>query len=70
MALERFVKEECLKQAVEIAKAYASSGENKHGPIAELLEMVYRRLLQLRREIESENMPLSSVKAEKGEQRQ
>ncbi len=51
MSLKNFEKEECLKQAVEIAKAYASSGENKHGPVADFLEMVYRRLLRLREEI-------------------
>ncbi len=55
MGLKNFEKEECLKQAVEITKAYARSGENKHGPVADFLEMVYRRLLQLREEIGSGN---------------
>ncbi len=54
MKLEAYVKEECLRQAVEITKAYAQSGENKHGPVTELLEQVYRRLLDLRREISGE----------------
>ena len=57
MTLKGFDKEECLKQAVEITKAYARSGENKHGPVADFLEMVYRRLLSLKQEInESENI--------------
>ncbi len=55
MGLNSFEKEECLKQAVEITKAYARSGENKHGPVADFLEMVYRRLLSLRKEISGEN---------------
>ncbi len=50
MKLEAYIKEECLRQAVEITKAYAQSGENKHGPVTELLEQVYRRLLELRAE--------------------
>ena len=50
MDMKDYEKEECLKQAVEIAKAYAQSGENKHGPVADLLETVYRKLLSLRRE--------------------
>ncbi len=54
MVLKNFEKEECLKQAVEITKAYARSGENKHGPVADFLEIVYRRLLQLREEIVTE----------------
>ena len=54
MGLNSFEKEECLKQAVEIAKAYARSGENKHGPVADFLEMVYRRLLSLKEEITEE----------------
>ncbi len=52
MRLESYVKEECLRQAVEVAKAYAQSGENKHGPVTELLEQVYRRLLDLRSEVQ------------------
>ncbi len=56
MQLKSFDKEECLKQAVEITKAYARSGENKHGNVADFLEMVYRRLLSLKQEvIEHEN---------------
>jgi len=43
-----FVREECLRFAVEITKAYARSGENKHGPVAEFLESVYRKLVALR----------------------
>ncbi len=45
---ERYVKEECLKYAVEITRAYAQSGENKHGPVPEFLEGVFKRLLELR----------------------
>ena len=45
---ERFVREECLRQAVEITKAYARSGENKHGPVTEFLEAVFQKLLELR----------------------
>lgn len=49
--LEPYEKEECLKQAVEIARAYASSGENKHGPVTELIENIYNKLLQIRSDI-------------------
>ena len=48
MKLEAFAKEECLRQAVEMAKTYAQSGENKHGPMIEFLEDVYHKLLELR----------------------
>ncbi len=48
MKLEVYVKEECLRQAVEITKTYAQSGENKHGPITVLLDHVYKKLLELR----------------------
>lgn len=51
MELQTFDKEECLRQAVEIAKAYAQSGENKHGPIAEFIEIVYKKLLELRLDV-------------------
>ncbi len=50
MKLESYVMEECLRQAVEITRAYAQSGENKHGPVTEVLEQVYRKLLSLRSE--------------------
>ncbi len=49
MDLPEYVKDECLRQAVEIAKAYAQSGENKHGPITEFIEQVYYKLLELKR---------------------
>ncbi len=45
---ERYIKEECLKYAVEITRAYAQSGENKHGPVPDFLENVFRRLLEIR----------------------
>ena len=48
MKIAGYAKEECLRQAVEITRAYAQSGENKHGPVVELLESVYRKLLELR----------------------
>lgn len=51
MTLETYSKEECLRQAVEITKTYAQSGENKHGPVTELLELVYRKLLELRADV-------------------
>ncbi len=47
MKLEAYMKEECLRQAVEITRAYASSGENKHGPVAEFLEQMYGTLMGL-----------------------
>ena len=50
MKLELYSKEECLKQAVEITKAYAQSGENKHGPVPEFLENVFRKLLELKKD--------------------
>lgn len=40
-----------MRQAVEIAKAYAQSGENKHGPLAEFIEIVYKKLLYLRQDV-------------------
>lgn len=46
--LQIYDKEECLRQAVEITKSYAQSGENKHGQIADFLETVYNKLLELR----------------------
>ncbi len=48
MANTSFVREECLRYAVEITKAYAQSGENKHGPVVDFLEAVYKKLLELR----------------------
>lgn len=47
--LQTYDKEECLRQAVEIAKSYAQSGENKHGQIADFLETVYNKLLELKK---------------------
>ncbi len=51
MELQVYDREECLRQAVEIAKAYAQSGENKHGPLAEFIEIVYKKLLYLRQDV-------------------
>jgi len=51
MKLEIYAKEECLRQAVEITRTYAQSGENKHGPVTELLEQVYHKLLELRADV-------------------
>jgi len=34
---------------VEITKSYAQSGENKHGQIADFLEIVYNKLLELKK---------------------
>jgi hypothetical protein len=51
MKLEICAKEECLRQALEITKAYAQSGENKHGPMTEFLELVYQKLLELRADV-------------------
>lgn len=51
MELMMVDREECLRQAVEIAKAYAQSGENKHGPMTDFLEGVYRKLLEIRTEV-------------------
>jgi len=48
MKLQVYNKEECLRQAVDIARAYAQSGENKHGAMTEFLENVYKKLLELR----------------------
>ncbi len=48
MKLPEYIKDECLRQAVEIAKAYAQSGENKHGPITDFIEQVYNKLLELK----------------------
>ncbi len=53
MKLKPYSKEECLRQAVEIAKGYARSGENKHGPVPEFLEAVYRKIVELKTEIAS-----------------
>jgi hypothetical protein len=52
--LEFYEKEECLKNAIDIAKAYASSGENKHGHVADLIESLYRKIVSIRMEIKSE----------------
>ncbi|NDY42509.1 hypothetical protein G3N55_06595 [Dissulfurirhabdus thermomarina] len=49
-----YVREECLRQTVEIAKAYAQSGENKHGPMTEFLDAVYRKLIELREDLDRE----------------
>ncbi|MGB9712331.1 MAG: hypothetical protein ACP5SG_09470 [Dissulfurimicrobium sp.] len=49
--LNTYDKEECLRQAVEITKNYAQSGENKHGPVAEFLENVYKKLLELKADV-------------------
>jgi len=48
MKFPEYIKDECLRQAVEIAKAYAQSGENKHGPITDFIEQVYKKLLELK----------------------
>lgn len=48
MKLQTYDREECLRQAVEITKAYAQSGENKHGPVTEFLENTYKKLLELK----------------------
>lgn len=52
--LQTYEKEECLRQAVEITKSYAQSGENKHGQIADFLETVYNKLLELKQHAVSE----------------
>ncbi len=52
--LQTYDKEECLRQAVEIAKSYVQSGENKHGQIADFLETVYNKLLELKQHAISE----------------
>jgi hypothetical protein len=54
MKSEIYTKEECLRQAVDITKAYAQSGENKHGAMAEFLESVYRKLLEISSSIKRE----------------
>ena len=51
MKLETYEKEECLRQAVEITRAYAQSGENKHGPVNDFLDSIYRKLLEIRSSI-------------------
>ncbi len=56
MRLELYEQEECLRQAVEITKAYAQSGENKHGPVTDFLDSVYRKLLDIRSTL-SDNKP-------------
>ena len=43
-----YIHEECLRYAVEITKAYAQSGENKHGPVVDFLEAVYDKLIEIR----------------------
>jgi len=48
MKLPEYIKDECLRQAVEITKAYAQSGEIKHGSITKFLEQVYKKLLELK----------------------
>ena len=53
--LSSYEKEECLKNAIEISRAYASSGENKHGHVAELMESLYRKLIHIRSEIKSDS---------------
>lgn len=42
-------QEECLRYAVEITKAYAQSGENKHGNLTDFLENVYEKLVQIKK---------------------
>jgi len=54
-------REECLRQAVEIAKAYAQSGENKHGPITDFIEGVYRKLVEIRAEVSSSGQTSSGM---------
>jgi hypothetical protein len=53
--LSSYEKEECLKNAIDIARAYASSGENKHGHVAELVESLYRKLITIRTEIKTDS---------------
>lgn len=48
MKLQTYEKEECFRQAVEVTKAYAQSGENKHGPVTEFLENIYKKLIELK----------------------
>ncbi|GEM_PF-775437 len=48
-------KEECLKHAVEITKAYAQSGENKHGNLMDFLEHVYEKLVQIKQSMHFES---------------
>jgi len=55
MKFPEYIKDECLRQAVEIAKAYAQSGENKHGPITDFIEQVYKKLLELKTSSLKEN---------------
>lgn len=47
--LEKYEKNECLKMAVDITRAYAQSGENKHGPLIDVLDKVYEKLVEIKR---------------------
>ena len=46
-------KKELLKAAVEITKAYASSGPNHESHVVECLETTYHKLVALAEDIES-----------------
>jgi XTP/dITP diphosphohydrolase len=48
-ALENYEKNECLKMAVDITRAYAQSGENKHGQLTDVLEKTYEKLLEIKK---------------------
>jgi len=48
MENKKYIQEECLRYAVEITKAYAQSGENKHGPVVDFLEAIYNKLIDIR----------------------
>ncbi len=61
MKLETYEREECLRQAVEITRAYAQSGENKHGPVTDFLESIYNKLLELRGTIDEKAKPEENI---------
>lgn len=50
-ALENYEKNECLKMAVDITRAYAQSGENKHGQLTDVLEKTYEKLLEIKKKV-------------------
>jgi len=47
--LENYEKNDCLKMAVDITRAYAQSGENKHGQLTDVLEKIYEKLLEIKK---------------------
>lgn len=51
MELKVYDREECFRQTVEIAKAYAQSGEMKHGPMTEFLEKIYNKLIEIKKDV-------------------